>query len=198
MRKDIDGYGGDYVVTSQGDIISTKYKEDKVMSDRVVGHGYKIVTLYKNGTGKSFYIHRIVATHFIENPENKTTVNHKDGNKLNNSIDNLEWMTNKENNIHSFKELGRVSTWKGVTGVDNPSTKIVYMIDGRNITKFCSSADAEKSTGVNARNIRRAASGARKSAGGFKWSYDEPLVYTDEDGVEQSYMRPKKIGVFAS
>ncbi len=74
--------------------------------------GYLRVTLYKDGSRKNFLIHRLIATHFIPNPENKPQVNHIDGNKINNNIDNLEWVTPSENTQHAYdtglqgKQLG--------------------------------------------------------------------------------------------
>lgn len=73
------------------------------------GKGYLCVELDK--TPKA--VHRLIAFAFIPNPENKPQINHKDGNKLNNSVDNLEWMTNKENSNHSFKVLGRKPSYGG-------------------------------------------------------------------------------------
>ena len=65
--------------------------------------GYKRVTFYKNGKNVNKYVHRLVAETFIPNPENKPTVNHIDGNKSNNNVENLEWATYKEQNAHSLK-----------------------------------------------------------------------------------------------
>jgi hypothetical protein len=71
----------------------------KVLNPSVKG-GYFHLTLSHNKLSKSVKIHRVVAIAFIENPENKSDVNHKDKNKLNNKLENLEWMTRKENNVH--------------------------------------------------------------------------------------------------
>lgn len=66
-------------------------------------NGYLSVELWENGNRKRVYVHRLVAEKYIPNPENKREVNHKDGNKLNNSVDNLEWVTSSENKYHAYK-----------------------------------------------------------------------------------------------
>ena len=70
--------------------------------------GYRSVKLtFNNSKQKRFYVHRLVAEHFINNPDpkNKTFVNHKDGNKINNCIENLEWVSPRENNLHYYREI---------------------------------------------------------------------------------------------
>jgi len=78
-----------------------KYFPPKVLKTEVMKKGYHRVKLYKDSKGKKFFIHRLVAKAFIPNPENKDTVNHKDNDKSNNKVENLEWMTNRENYEHA-------------------------------------------------------------------------------------------------
>ena len=73
------------------------------MRTKKVGNGYFALNLIKEGKSKTKYIHRLVAETFIDNPNSKDEVNHKDGNKLNNRIDNLEWVTRAENMQHAYK-----------------------------------------------------------------------------------------------
>lgn len=70
-------------------------------------NGYARYTLCTNGKTKRFLAHRLVAMLYIKNPKNKPEVNHKDGNKLNNVVENLEWNTRGENELHSYKVLGK-------------------------------------------------------------------------------------------
>lgn len=115
--KDIKGYEGLYQISDLGNVKSlprtriskiqknpTKIKE-KILKLCIRSKNYKyyVCNLSKNGKGKNYTVHRLVAETFIENFENKTQVNHKDGNRLNNKVDNLEWVTPKENTIHAWK-----------------------------------------------------------------------------------------------
>ena len=109
--KDIKGYEGKYQISNLGRVKSLKrnikptapYQKSKTCKERILkdcvgSHGYKHVSL----EGKKHCIHRLVATAFTENNENYNCINHKDGNKLNNSIDNLEWCSYKRNADHMF------------------------------------------------------------------------------------------------
>lgn len=98
--KAIDGYKGVYIVNREGEVINRKL--NLTMTSKLDSHGYYILNLSLDGNKTKFYIHRLIATYFIPNPENKPTVNHIDGIKTNNSLSNLEWATYKENNNHAF------------------------------------------------------------------------------------------------
>lgn len=102
--KDIKGYEGLYQVSNYGRIKSF-IKDEKILSFCDNGNGYLYITLRKNGIRKNYYIHRLVATYFLENPFNKNVVNHKDFNIKNNNADNLEWVTQYENVIYSISNM---------------------------------------------------------------------------------------------
>ena len=91
----------DYDANEQGQIYS--HKTDKFLTGYVDGTGYKMVLLTVDGVKKNYLVHRLIAQAFIPNPNNLPIVNHKDGNKLNNAVDNLEWVTQSENRIHAVK-----------------------------------------------------------------------------------------------
>lgn len=88
----------DYIITKEGQIISKK-RNNKVLKPQPNGKGYLRVHI----AGQMYFVHRLVAEKYVPNPENKPQVNHKDGNKLNNNADNLEWVTNSENRKHAVK-----------------------------------------------------------------------------------------------
>lgn len=97
--RDIKGYDGKYQVSSWGRIYNTKY--GRFVAPEETRKGYLRVDLFDEGGNRKHHkVHRLVAKAFIVNPENKPQVNHKDGNKRNNSITNLEWVTNEENLAH--------------------------------------------------------------------------------------------------
>jgi hypothetical protein len=85
---DIPNYENKYQVSNLGRVKNVKH--GNLLSDRLTDRGYNTAVLYLNGKPKTFKVHRLVAFTFIENKENKKFINHKDGNKLNNKIDNLE------------------------------------------------------------------------------------------------------------
>lgn len=106
QEVEIEGYTGLYTVSSDGIVYSWRTGEKIALKSNPKGEGgslYKMISLHKDGKQVGRYIHRLVAIAFIPNPENKLTVNHIDGNKLNNSVENLEWATLRENAQHAHK-----------------------------------------------------------------------------------------------
>lgn len=101
--KEIPDYPG-YRISDAGNVFSMKLKRS--LNSPINKDGYCRIGLWKDLNVKKFFVHRLVAIAFIPNLENKPVVNHKDGNKTNNHISNLEWVTIKENNKHSVEVLG--------------------------------------------------------------------------------------------
>lgn len=97
MLKEIVGYKG-YFVSSLGFVVG---KTGHALKESKAGRGYPTVALSCDGVVKTFYVHRLVAGHFLLNGLNKKTVNHIDGNKENNHVSNLEWLSYSENNQHA-------------------------------------------------------------------------------------------------
>ena len=107
MWKNIKGYEELYQVSNYGRVKSLR-KNGKIINGYIDGKGYMQVALSKNGKKKWFRIHRLVAQAFIPNHDNLPIINHKDENKLNNRVDNLEWCTTKYNNCYGTR-IKRVS-----------------------------------------------------------------------------------------
>lgn len=103
--KDVVGYEGLYKVSNLGNIKSFHSSQNRPAAERNVhpsnAKGYMRIGLYKNKQCKRKYVHRIVAEAFIPNPDNKPEVNHINGDKTNNKLDNLEWVTASENSYHA-------------------------------------------------------------------------------------------------
>lgn len=91
-----------YTININGIVISYVRQTSKKIKRPLSRKGYEVVMLYGKGKRRLYPIHRLVAEHFIPNPENKSQVNHIDGNKLNNNVKNLEWVTASENVKHSY------------------------------------------------------------------------------------------------
>jgi hypothetical protein len=103
----------DYDINEQGEIYS--HKTNKTLTGTVYNTGYKMVRLTTKEGKKGYAVHRLVAETFIPNPDNLPIVNHKDGNKLNNCVDNLEWVTQSENRVHAIKtEISKLATGKRI------------------------------------------------------------------------------------
>ena len=128
--KDIQGYEGFYQISNLGNVKSLErvvdkgngilqHRKERIMNKRESVDGYYIAKLNVNKKSTSIAIHILVARHFIDNPNNYPEVNHKDCNRKNNQVDNLEWCTHQQNVEHS-KQLGH---YKTKSGCDNPNYK---------------------------------------------------------------------------
>lgn len=131
MFKDIKGFENKYLVNELGEIYSCPKKQSngngfmhngKKLKPYKNKHGYLMVCLYGEKKHR-LTIHRIVCENFIDNPEDKKYVNHKDGNKLNNHVDNLEWVTASENMKHSFRTKLHIP-YKRKVGADVDRSKL--------------------------------------------------------------------------
>ncbi len=105
--KIIPGFEGKYQVAEDCKVFSLYY--NKYLKPELDKHGYHRYTLYFKGKAKHYLAHRLFAQAYIPNPENKTQINHKDGNKLNNTIENLEWASPSENLNHAIAAGLKVS-----------------------------------------------------------------------------------------
>ena len=152
--KDVDLFNGLYQVSNIGRVKSFHGKT-KILKPKLDKQGYYTIVLCKNKINKQYKIHRLVCGSFLENLENKQQVNNKNGVRNDNRLENLEYMTSSENNIHKFKVLG----YKGT--ID----KTIYTFFNKdlNITEICFKSELIKKYNLNKSNICYLVKGKYKS-----------------------------------
>lgn len=157
-----------YEVSKNGEVRRNNHIKTPILGKR----GYYSVDLYSNGKRIKRRISRLVATAFIPNPDNLPDVNHKDGNKLNNNVSNLEWVTKSENMKHEFKN-GLAKPSYGMTGKKNPNAgrkgKPFKIIETGEI--YSTLRECEIKTGCNNRHINDCLKGRQKSHKGYHFEY---------------------------
>lgn len=155
--KDIKEYEGLYQVSNTGKIRNTKTKH--ILKPVTQSNGYMKVCLTKNKIQKNKTIHRLVAEAFIPNTNNLPCINHKDEDKTNNNVNNLEWCTQEYNTKYS----------RQLHPTRDKQTKSVMCIETKTI--YASINQAEKQTGINGRSISKVCKGIRHTAGNYHWKF---------------------------
>lgn len=187
----IDGYEGQYMVSTHGRVCSVARKrrnhgklqdvKQRIKNPGDNGHGYKIVNLCSDGKCKMFYIHRLVAMTFIPNPQNLSQVNHKDEDKSNNRIDNLEWCNQKYNVNYGTVRARSRSTMlikDKNRGID------MYDMDGNFIKTYQFSNEACKELGVSRRLLYATCNGITRSAKGHRFTFEGEKLRPYHNGVK--------------
>jgi hypothetical protein len=175
--KDIIGVEGCYQISNLGRVKSLeRYTEngrhvlERILKTRVNKQGYEYVSIQKNNKRVSIKIHRTVAQAFILNPSNFLEVNHKDENKLNNCVDNLEWCDRRYN-----ANYGTAMARAAKTRADNHILEInQYTLDGKFIKRWRSPIDIERASNkkMRATNIIACCRGKYKTSYGYIWKYN--------------------------
>jgi hypothetical protein len=164
----------DYIIHKNGVVTSSN---GKCLKQYQTPNGYLQVSIKINGKYTKKLVHRLVAEKYIPNNENKPCVNHKDGNKHNNNVDNLEWCTYSENELHSHRVLGKKTEAEHLRKMRNihikkSSKKVMQTtIEGQFVNVFESMAEASKKTGISQGNISECCHNKRRKAGGYLWNF---------------------------
>lgn len=168
--RPVVGAEENYIVSNLGNVASLNYNHTgkcRFLKQSISG-GYQRVSINKDGKHLSVKVHRLVAEAFLPNPENLPQINHKDENKLNNVVWNLEWC-DSHYNINYGTGLKR----RAKARVENGKGKAVKQIDksGNTISSFTNVASAARKTGISRSSIFKTLTGKNKTAGNYKWEY---------------------------
>ena len=184
--KDVVGYEGIYQVSNEGRIKRigkyrnqvTEWESNKILKPAIKNNGYMYCQLSRDNKTSPKMVHRLVAEAFIDNPHNKPTVNHIDGNRTNNNVSNLEWATYTENNTHSLYELNNYK--KGDRCNKRGSKPVLqYDLQGNFIKEYPSYREAQRQTSIYAIDVvcrgDRQKQKKQKTAGGYIWKYKDEI-----------------------
>jgi hypothetical protein len=154
--KDVKGYKGLYKINREGVVIN---KRGKVVGTELSQRGYVRVRLYKNNVKKNHKVHRLVAQAFIPNPRRLSQIDHINGDKTDNRVQNLRWMDNRENN-NAFKSEHL-----------NKQPVVIIGCFGEILRYFSSLREAASAIGVSRHGISAACRGLQKTSGGYSWRF---------------------------
>ena len=159
--RDIPGYEGLYKIREDGVVIRNNGAE---LRGNINSYGYRVVRLSKNGRQKDYKVHRLLAAAFVDNPDPilKNCVNHIDGDKQNNSLGNLEWVSKGENNRHAVDVLGRDKAERAV---------IQETLSGQFVALWRNATLAAGSVSGNQMCVSACCKGTAFSAYGYAWRY---------------------------
>jgi len=180
--RDIVGYEGLYQVSNLGRVKSLKRKVyagrnkmrwqyEKILSNnKTNGNGYKIVSLSKHGKSQNKYIHRLVAEAFLENKNNYKYINHKDEDKSNNCVNNLEFCTAQYNSTYNNLHIRN-----GLKNRNNKYSKKILQLDDNNnvIKEYPSIKEAGRQMNISYQAISDCLNGKQNHSAGYKWKYAE-------------------------
>lgn len=167
IYREIKGFDN-YLVSNYGNVYS--YHKNNIMRPGIDSNGYLFVTLVRaHKDHKHCSIHRLVAESFIPNPENKETVNHRDGDKKNNHFMNLEWATYSENERHAWSVGLKQTSSKRLLKISKPVIQL--SMEGKEIKRFPSSREAGRVLGIDGSTIAKCCKGNVDNVRGYKFRY---------------------------
>ena len=155
-----------YTISDKGEIVNIN--TNKELKPYIRNDGYVIISLSKGGKKYKCYLHRLVAETFIPNPDNLPQVNHKDENKSNNCVSNLEWITPKDNCNYGTRNERQ--------GLGHSKPIEQYDLEGNFIKEWNSAAQVERDLGFNHSNISKCCLGQQKTAYNYKWRYKQWIL----------------------
>lgn len=169
---------------SVSDIGEVRKDTNNYLMKLQIQQGYKHVTLQIHGKAKRFRVHRLVAEAFIPNPENKPYVNHIDGNRQNNNVSNLEWVTPQENTKHAVS-----------TGLMLPTRQravVQFSLEGEKIAEYISISEAARQTNSSDEKICICCQLQREQHNGFQWRYKNESGEKLQQ-IKEYVTKPKKV-----
>ena len=166
--KDIKGFEGLYQVSNMGRVKSLR--RNIILKSRITRNGYERVNLSANNIPKLYSVHRLVANAFISNPDNLPQVNHKDENRTNNHVDNLEWCTQEYN--QNYGTINIRKSQKQLNDKNKSKVVLQYTLDGTFIKEWKSTMDVQRNLGFAHTHISECCRGKQANyAYGYIWKY---------------------------
>lgn len=162
-----------YVVSDHGNVMHIKRR--KPLKPAPMSTGYPSVRLSDHGRYKTMAVHRLVAEAFLDKPDGCNVVNHKDENKTNNRVDNLEWCTQAYNNAYGEGAKRRIQKateriqWVQPMGAEAKKKTVINNTTGKS---YSSMTEAANDTGALISHISQVCHGKRRTAGGYTWSFE--------------------------
>lgn len=178
-----NGITTNYSVSSFGEVKNNKTNRKLKLQNQ---NGYLHCTISVEGAAKRCRVHRLVAQAFIPNKDNRPYVNHIDGNRTHNSVDNLEWVTAQENAQHSVEQ--------GLRQKGRNRAVIQYTMDGERLLTFQSITEAAKETNSKATKITLCCQRKRRSTNDYQWRYADDKQ--DVVRIEKKWFSGKKVAQY--